>query len=76
LDVVDTSTQYLRLQLSSINSYSVVGVGEIAFADALPSAPPEVPPQPEPSPVPVPPAVWLFGSGLVVLLELAKRKKA
>jgi len=28
------------------------------------------------SPVPIPPAVWLFGSGLLGLVGIARRKKA
>jgi hypothetical protein len=31
---------------------------------------------PAPAPVPVPAAVWLFGSGLLGLVGVARRKKA
>jgi len=33
-------------------------------------------PTPQPSVVPLPPAVWLFGSGLLGLIAIARRKKA
>jgi len=63
LDITDSSAQYLRLQFSGASG-GVFGLGEIAFSDGVPSA------------VPVPAAVWLFASGLMGLVGLARRKKA
>lgn len=46
----------------------VVGGATFALAGALAPAPPTV------SPIPVPAAVWLFGSGLLGLLGIARRR--
>lgn len=55
-----TSGSFLRLQYHNNYGEVLVEIGEIAFK----------------STVPVPAAVWLFGSGLLGLIGVARRKKA
>lgn len=54
------NTQFIRLGLSG--NGNLIGFGELAFEQA--------------AVVPLPPAIWLFGSGLLGLVGMARRKKA
>ena len=62
-DLLDTNAQFVRLEVYS-HATSILGISELAFDVAPPSS------------VPVPAAVWLFGSGLLGLVGLARRKKS
>ena len=56
-----STTQFIRLRVNSIHGGDNVNIGEIAF---------------EVSAVPIPATAWLFGSGLLGLIGMARRKKA
>ena len=56
-----STAQFVRLKINSNHGGSNVNIGEVAF---------------EVSNVPIPAAVWLFGSGLVGLACITRRKKA
>lgn len=56
-----STAQFVRLMVNSNHGGSNVNIGEVAF---------------EVSNVPIPAAVWLFGSGLVGLACVTRRKKA
>lgn len=58
----DTDAQFIRMQITDNNGYFSTNHAEVAF-DAAPV-----------SAVPVPAAVWLFGSALMGLVGLRKKK--
>lgn len=62
-DVTDGLGRYVRLQASNFGGSYVI-LGEVAFDDGAVNA------------VPVPAAFWLFGSGLLGLVAVARRKKS
>jgi len=51
-----------------ISYFNALPGGELFLSGVAPGS--------DPSAVPVPPAVWLFGSGLLGLIGMARRKKA
>lgn len=59
--VTPSTAQFIRLRVNSIHGGNSVNIGEIAF---------------EVSAVPIPATAWLFGSGLLGLIGMARRKKA
>ena len=64
-ETADAGATRLKIVLLGINADSVMGYDNVCVNDC--SAPPAVP---------VPAAVWLFGSGLLGLVGVARRKKA
>lgn len=55
------NAQYIRLDAGCSVNMNGCRIGEVAFSVSA---------------VPIPPAIWLFGSGLIGLIGMARRKKA